>query len=656
MPIFNPRPNNQFKTPPTASTIWDTFRNGLDTLLASSEIRADELAQMDNLYLTGKGIPTKRGGTADYFLTAASVATASQKVRGLKMAKFASGASGTLELLALSDAGFLVKMNGASYTIINGYSYVSGYDAQLTQAFNRIYIANGQDALTRYNGVSISSFVAISMPTQVTATNVSGISGTFTYSWRVSAENEVGETLASDSVLLGNLPKDLTSTTVRVAWTTASPTSNVVRYNIYGRDAGYETLLATVNPSSLTYLDAGKDIPNPIVLPRIINETGGPIFRYIISNKDRLVGGYESTAPSRVIWSGGGANNIDRFHWSIGGGYVDISPNDGDEITGLVDAFDAVIIFKRRSVWQLTFSVGTQGIVFPNVSLLTRSVGCIAPKSIRQVENDVLFLSDKGVYSLGRQATYTSELRTNELSARIRPALESMNRDYIATCAATYFDNKYRLAYPSAGSAINDREIWFDRERGAWVGPMTYPAAPNVYEIFIDGGNELHLVWGDSQDNFVTEYSRGNLSDKRTVITTSLLSKKEFFEDPFLFKRITNLYTGFRNIKGSINVDVIIQTTTGLSVTAKSFTITPGITGVGWGADPWGSEPWGNSIGAGSAAAANDLVRWTKLLKTARSIQWSITTSGTNDNYQLLYLKMEHRLLGRGIMPTSEKV
>lgn len=656
MPIFSQKPTTAFKTPPTASTIWDTFRGGLNTLLASTEINVNELAQSDNIYLVGKGIPTKRGGIANYFLTAASVATDSQKVRGLKMVKFASGASGVLELLALSDAGYLVRMNGASYTILNGYSYVSGYDAQMVQTFNRVYIANGQDGLTRYNGVSIATFTSLSLPTEVTATNVSGVSGTFTYSWRVSAENEIGETLASNAIQLANLPRDLTSTTVRVAWTTSSPASNVIRYNIYGRDAGYETLLATVNPSSLIYLDSGKDVPTTLVLPRLSNETTGPIFKYEITNKDKLVGGNVNNAPSRVVWTGGGANNIERFHWSVGGGYVDISPNDGDEVTGLIDAFDAIIIFKRRSVWKLTFSVSSQGVVIPNIFLLSRNVGCVAPKTVKQVENDIFFLTDKGVYALGQQAQYTSDLRTNEVSAKVRPNLQNMNREQITGCAAIYFDNKYRLSYPPGGSIINDRELWFDRERGAWIGPMNYPASPQIYEVFIDGANAQRLLWGDSKDNFVTEYSTGNSSDKGVTISSALLTKKELLGDPFLFKRITNIYSRWRNIRGTISVNVIVLTTTGQAITAKSFNVTAGISGVGWGADPWGSEPWGNTIGAGSSSAANDLIRWTKLLRTSRSIQWEITTSGANDQYQLLYLKMESRLLGRGIIPTTEKV
>src|SRR5258706_11517788 len=107
-----------YKAPKILQLDWNSFRGGVDTLLRQTEIKDTELAQADNLQLVGLGVPTKRGGTNNYFLTAPSVATGAQQVRGLKGALFASGISGVNELLALSDSGFLVKKNNAPHTMI----------------------------------------------------------------------------------------------------------------------------------------------------------------------------------------------------------------------------------------------------------------------------------------------------------------------------------------------------------------------------------------------------------------------------------------------------------------------------------------------------------------------------------------------------------
>jgi hypothetical protein len=178
---------DNYKPPKTLQLDWDNWRGGLDLLLRQTEIKDNELAQADNLKLVGQGVPTKRDGTDNYFLTAPSVATGSQRVRGLRYANFASGVSGVNELLAISDWGIMVKKNGASYTNILGASYASGANAEMVQIYNNVYVVNGINNLTKYNGASIYNYTQISKPTGVQVTNLSGVSGTFTRSFRIGA-------------------------------------------------------------------------------------------------------------------------------------------------------------------------------------------------------------------------------------------------------------------------------------------------------------------------------------------------------------------------------------------------------------------------------------------------------------------------------------
>ena len=57
MPVFDTR-QPKYKSPKNISFQWDNFRAGLNTLLRPTELKANELSQMDNLWLTGSGIPT----------------------------------------------------------------------------------------------------------------------------------------------------------------------------------------------------------------------------------------------------------------------------------------------------------------------------------------------------------------------------------------------------------------------------------------------------------------------------------------------------------------------------------------------------------------------------------------------------------------------
>lgn len=651
MPRFDIR-EPKYTPPKTTQTDWDSFIGGLNTQLRQTEIKDKELAQADNLKLVGRGVPTKREGTANYFLTAPSVATGSQRVRGLKGVLFASGVSGVNELLAISDYGFLTKKTGASYTMILGASYASGYNANLVQIYNNVYVVNGYNALTKYNGVSIFPFTQISKPTGLTATNLSGVSGTFTRSFRVSAFNAVGETIASDAVLLVNLPQDLTTTTVRLNWTTSSPASSVIGYGIYGYDQGDERLITTVDQSTLRYDYQGIPEPSQLVFPSAADTTAGPVAKYVTVHKDKLVLGNLDGYPSRISWSGGGSN-VDKFNWRYGGGYVDIDKDAGDVITGLIEFQDKIVVFKERSIWQVTLST-SGSLVIPTVSMIMRGIGCVSHKTIKHVENDVFFLSRKGVYTLGNEANYLANvLRTNELSAKIRPLFQTLSATQLQQTCAAYQDNKYRLSYPVGIDSVNTREIIYDRERLAWMGPNTYPAAPGTYEVYYDGMGVENLVWGDSNDNFVTDFSTAYPNDKGVKIQTTLLTKKTSIDSNFRFKQFRELYSNWRNIFGTPFVNIILETRDGAVGSAQSFTISASNAGVGYGFDKFGTAKFGNSAGAGSAAASNDLAKRTRINKAGRTIQVEITSTGNNDKYELLSLQILSQELGTGIIPST---
>ena len=643
----------QYKPPKTLQLDWDSFRGGLNTLLKQTEIKDNELAQADNLKLVGKGVPTKREGTDNFFLTAPSVATGSQQVRGVKGVLFASGVSGVNELLAVSDWGMLVKKSGASYSIIQGASYSSGYNAEIVQIFNNVYIVNGNDNLTKYNGASIFGYIPITKPTGVTVTNLSGVSGTFTRSFRISAFSAVGETLASDAVLIENTPQDLINTTLRVNWSTSSPASLVAGYGIYGYNQGDETFITSVDSSSLQYDYSGAPDPSDLVSTPIADTTSGPIAKYAITHKDKIILGnlVAEGRPSAISWSGGGPY-VDKFNWRYAGGNVDIDKDAGDEITGLIEFQDTIIVFKERSIWQVTLAAVDE-LVIPTVKMIMRGVGAVSHRTIKHVENDVFFLSRKGIFTLGNEPNYLNVIRTNEVSARVRPVFETLTPAQLEQACAVYKDSKYRLSYPVGGGSKNSKEIIYDRERLAWTGPNTYSATPGVYEVYYDENNKENLVWGDNNDNFVTLMDRGYSNDKGVKIQTALLTKKTAFDNPFRFKQMKNLYSNWRNVFGTPFVNIILETRDGAVGSAETFTISASNAGTGWGFDKWGATKWGVTSGAGNAAGSNDLAKRTRINRVGRTIQVEVTTTGNNDKYELLALQLQAQELGEGIIPST---
>lgn len=624
---------------------WDNFRRGLNILLKETEVDKDELVQADNLFLIGKGVPTKRWGTKNYFLSSAT-----GSVRGLQGFYQKDG---TNQLLALADEGYLVKKSNASYSSLTGVSWASGHNAFMTQLDNKMYIVNGQRELVRYSNPTLVGFPTIAVPANVFATQVSGVSGTNRPSYRVSAVSNVGETLASEAIQAANCPQDLADGSVKVSWTATSAASGVLQgYNIFGRDLGDERFLGGVGTGTTFFIDNGSAIPEQLTFPQTADSTGGINAKYMTRFDDRLIFAGIDGEPSKVIISGR-VPFQERISWSYGGGYILIEPDSGDDITGIGTFGNRIIVWKERSIWQITLttaSVGSFTVLIPTVRLITSSHGSVSPRSIVAVENDVFFLSRRGVYALGYEPNIAVDvLRTNEISSKVRPFFDNLTYEQLQNATAAYYMFKYILSFPG-----RNETIVYDRERLAWMGPWNKDA--RVYETYTDSAGTEHLLYGSDDSPDVIEYSASFGDDNGTAITTHLRTKKDDFKNWAAFKNIKEVFTLFRNVQGSVNVSLRLQKRDGTVATEKSFNIQTTGGNAGFGADLFGNTLFGDSEETGGATDVSEIYRYILLNKAARNMQLDIQTINRNDNYELLAVKANARPLGYGFLPSGERV
>lgn len=642
MPVLTgPKPT--YKPQKTQELNWETFRKGLNTLLRETELDDEELAEADNMMLIGKGAPTKRWGTSLYYQSAATGSV--RALRGYYQT------DGTNTLVSIADEGYLTYKNGASWASINGASWASGSIVNMEQISDNMYIVSNNRELTKLDNTTLSSFPTISVPSNVFATQISGASGTNTWGYRVSSVSSVGETLASSTYELQNQPQDLIDGTVKVSWSATSTASGVLQgYNIYGRVVGDERYLGFVAKDSTTFLDDGTAIPKEFTYPPTADSTGGPKCKYILRFQDRMVLAGIDGEPEKVIISGRDPNH-EKYDVSYGGNYVIIEPDSGDPITGLASFEGKIIVFKERSIWQVSLSteqIGNFFVTIPTPTLITKSHGCIAPGSIQAVENDIFFLSRGGVYALGYEPNILNVLRTNEISAKIRPSLDELTISQKSNAVAFYDDFKYGLALPGT-----NKTYVYDRERLAWMGPWTKDA--RVFEKYYDSSNESHLLYGEDDAPDVVEYSSTARTDEGDSIITSLRTKKDDFGDWTVFKNIRTVFTLLRNVQGTVTVSVRIQDRKGNLRNVKTFDVTSNsVSNSGWGTDMFGNTQWGDSEASGGATDINEIYRWVKLNKTARNIQILITSSGSS-NYELLAVRASGKPIGLGFLPSSER-
>ena len=106
---------------------------------------------------------------------------------------------------------------------------------------------------------------------------------------------------------------------------------------------------------------------------------------------------------------------------------------------------DNLMVFNRNSIHLITNTTSLQE---ASTKLLTNEVGCVARQSISQVGNQVIFLSDNGVYSTQFFDEYNLRGTETPLSEPINETIKRIQKAYWHNSVSVYFDNRYFLAVP----------------------------------------------------------------------------------------------------------------------------------------------------------------------------------------------------------------
>lgn len=634
-------PKKQFKSPKVLEQTWDNFRKGLNTLFRDSELLDTQARQMQNLILTGKGVVTQRPGTRE--LHQGGVSLAGTKVRGL----FSSSLND--ELLAITDAGYLTKKNGTSYTVLTGASWTSGYKVRMTRLGDKIYIVSPNRPMVRYDGSNLLSYTTIAAPSSLTATNLSGVTGSFSYSWRVAATTDVGRTLASDPVVLSNLPENLENTTVRLSWSFPSGTSGLIKgWEIYGRDSGSESRLTGTSPTSTRWDDDGSTVPSLISSTPEFNETAGPNAKFITESVGKLVVANLEGKPNRFMWSGNGIN-AGKFNWTVGGGYQDCG--DDEAITGIIEANDnQFIVFKNKTIYQLKLSYNSElGIVEPTITKITDEVGCMSGDTIVPALNNYYYIGSRpgrgiSLNSIGFEPNIAAPvLRTAEISEVIAPDLEAINKARAEDMWAVVYAGIYWWFFPIGANEM--RCYGYDLKRVSFNGPHTFPKQPIIGTIYYDEDGEARFVYGSGTgDSKIIEVSPSVGTDVDGEFTWRFGSKKENFGKPFKLKTLLKTFVHLADVSGGdVSVSVNIEDEEGLSQTTSSISIEAPSKYAGFGSFLMGTVPFGDDVQASTSTTNTSDVRRYLDHNLPNVSSASVNISGSRARAKILELQMQAR-------------
>jgi len=365
---------------------------------------------------------------------------------------------------------------------------------------------------------------------------------------------------------------------------------------------------------SVYYMDrhiaAGVDTrPNRLYIARLTNTS---IFTNTSGTLSDATG-----VPGATVFSGSGAN------------FIDVEPQDGDKITGLGIFQDQCIIFKQFKTYQLTFDDSGD----PSVLPITRANGCVSPRSIVSVENDLYFLARDGVRVLGNEPNYFNSIRTRILSKQIDPIIKSMKADSFSKANAVYHDSEYILNVPNSLGEL-EFTLTYHKDFRGWSKWSNIQA--DGMQEFIGSDNELSLVFLRENGTQTYKFTPGVYSDDGVPIRSYLLSKVFDFRNPDITKYFVDLGLMFRTISGELNLTIYQDGNRVIGGGEVGIGGNPVIDGMGVSMLGETMLGLGGGTESGTTEVFADIIRRVVINSSSTTIRFRIENERNNENFVLL--------------------
>lgn len=174
---------------------------------------------------------------------------------------------------------------------------------------------------------------------------------------------------------------------------------------------------------------------------------------------------------------------------------------------------NTALVFCRKSIWlaeinQTSNADGsdyTINTAVSNLSLLTDEVGCSARRTIQTAGQFVYFLSDAGVYRLDSRLDLKLRGDTRPLSDSIADKLQELNASLVYNSVGLWFNNRYYLACPLAGSDNNNGVFIYNALNEQWETRDTYGFGVDNFVVATHGSERRLFVTNQAGKLFMLD-------------------------------------------------------------------------------------------------------------------------------------------------------
>jgi hypothetical protein len=241
------------------------------------------------------------------------------------------------------------------------------------------------------------------------------------------------------------------------------------------------------------------------------------------------------------------------------------------------------------------------------------------------------FLSREGIRVLGNEPNFFTAIRTNVLSIRIQPTIDSINEQYYIKASAHYFDNKFMLSIPASSTSSITRTLVYDRRFQAWSVWSNFNA--NSYLAFVDSTNQSYLLFLDDNGTKVCQFTPGTYNDDGVAIDAYFVSKAFDLGNPDILKYFTDIGLVFRRITGAVEAKVYLDD----GILLGTATISQGSTD-GMGLLPLAMQTLGLGTGESDDSAVTFADEPERLVvnSNSRTIKFRIGNSRLNEGFVFL--------------------
>lgn len=190
--------------------------------------------------------------------------------------------------------------------------------------------------------------------------------------------------------------------------------------------------------------------------------------------------------------------------------YVDLTPGDGEEITGVASWRDQIIVFKETKFFVFYGNTADDdGDPVFNYRPVDAGVGLVASRAKVVAEQGVYFLDRSGVYfTTGSQPALVSENVEPIFhgSPSIFYTQGTLNDGAIDQVTMMYFDQHLWVSFPAGVAATNTRNLVFD-PFGKWWTIFDIPAS--AMTVFRPGSEEELIFAYASGTKHIGRYRHG---------------------------------------------------------------------------------------------------------------------------------------------------